>query len=79
MEFFTCLCPKRGNVIIDGVIQGFNKNQVGDLVTKQCNSGLHQIALKCLDGKECDPLEIQVEILNTDPISPMQVSFNCAQ
>ena len=78
MEFFTCPCPERGNVILDGVSQGSNKDRAGNLVTKQCNTGLHRIALKCPDGKQCDPVEIQVEILNTDPISPMEVPFKCA-
>ena len=77
MEFFTCPCPERGDVILDGKSQGSNKNQAGDLVTKQCNAGLHKIALKCPDGKQCDPAEVQVEISNTDPISPKEVPFKC--
>ena len=78
MEFFTCPCPESGNVILDGVNQGSNKDQAGNLVTKQCNAGLHKIALECAEGKQCDPAEIQVEIRDTDPISPMEVPFKCA-
>ena len=77
MEFFTCPCPARGKVILDGVSQGPNKDQAGNLVTKQCNTGLHKIALKCPEGKQCDPAEIQIEIKDTDPISPMEVPFKC--
>ncbi|MCP4666702.1 MAG: hypothetical protein GY849_10060 [Deltaproteobacteria bacterium] len=78
MEFFTCPCPERGDVVLDSVSQGSNKDQAGNIVTKQCNTGLHKIALKCHDGKKCDPAEIKIEICNTDPISPMEVPFKCA-
>jgi len=77
MEFFTCPCTERGDVILDGVSQGPNKDQAGNLKTKTCNSGLHTIALKCYNGMPCDPAEVQVAISNTDPISPLEVPFKC--
>jgi len=77
MEFFQCPCPKRGNVILDGNDQGPNKDDEGQLLPKKCNAGLHTIALRCSDGKQCSPQFVKVEIKDTDPISPMEVSFQC--
>ena len=78
MEFFTCPCSDRGNVILDGVNQGPNKDQAGNLMTKQCNTGLHSVSLQCPDGKQCEPNEIEIEIRGTDPIAPLEVPFQCA-
>jgi hypothetical protein len=75
MEFFQCPCQKRGNVILDGTNLGPNKNDAGNLLTKQCGRGLHNIYLQCIDGTECPPQ--LVEIKDTDPISPMEVVFQC--
>jgi hypothetical protein len=78
MQFFNCPCSGKGNVILDGVDQGPNKDAAGNLLPKQCNAGLHRIALKCLDEKQCDPAEVQVEIRGTNPIHPLEVPFQCA-
>lgn len=78
MEFYTCPCPARGDVILNGQGQGPNKDQAGNLLTKQCNPGLHKVALKCSAGKQCNPGEIQIEIRDTDPIAPMEIPFKCA-
>lgn len=75
MEFFTCPCPQRGNVLLDGNDQGPNKNDDGNLLTKQCNRGLHYVSLKCADGKSCQTR--LVAFRNTDPILPMEVPFQC--
>lgn len=75
MEFFQCNCPVTGTVILDGHDQGPNKDSAGNLLTKQCNAGLHNVALRCPVGKACPPQ--QVEIKDTDPISPMEVLFQC--
>ncbi len=77
MEFFRCPCPKRGNVILDGSDQGPNKDEGGNLLTKQCNAGLHKIALKCPGGTKCLPVQVEIEIKDTDPILPMEVPFKC--
>ena len=77
MEFFQCPCPERGNVILDGKDQGPNKDATGNLLTKMCSAGLHRIALQCPDGKQCIPKQIEIEIRDTDPISPMEVPFQC--
>ncbi len=77
IEFFVCPCPDRGSIFIDGKNQGFNKDEAGNLLPKQCNTGLHKINLKCPYGKKCLPAEIEVEIKDTDPISPMEVQFKC--
>lgn len=78
MEFFRCPCPETGNVILDGKDLGPNKDTAGKLWTKQCNEGLHTIALRCLGGKNCSPRQVTIEIKDTDPISPMEVPFTCA-
>ncbi len=75
MEFFRCPCPEKGNVILDGNDQGPNMDEDGSLLTKQCNSGLHYVFLRCHDGQRCLPR--LVEIKDTDPISPMEVPFRC--
>jgi len=75
MEFFTCPCPQRGNVLLDGSDQGPNKDAAGNLLTKQCNRGLHYVSLSCGDGKFCG--KRLVEIKDTDPISPLEVPFQC--
>ena len=49
MEFFTCPCPERGNVVLNGVNQGPNKDDDGKLLTKQCNTGEHTRTL-CFGG-----------------------------
>jgi len=75
MEFFQCPCPERGNVILNGKDQGANKDDAGNLLTKQCNRGLQYISLECPDGKKCQ-LRL-VEMKDTDPISPLEVPFQC--
>ena len=77
MEFFSCPCSETGDVILDGNNQGPNKNSSGTLLTKQCNAGLHRIALKCPDGKRCVPEQVEIEIKDTNPISPLEVPFKC--
>jgi len=78
IEFFVCPCPDRGSVFLNGIDQGPNKDDAGNLLTKQCNTGLQKIALQCPHGKKCVPTETEIEIKNTDPISPMEVPFKCA-
>lgn len=77
MEFFVCPCPVTGNVILNGNDQGPNKDGAGNLLTKQCNAGLHLIALQCPAGKKCSPQQYKIEIKDTNPISPMEVPFQC--
>jgi predicted acylesterase/phospholipase RssA len=77
MEFFQCLCPVTGRVILDGIDQGPNKDSAGNLLTKQCNAGLHTISLQCPDGKKCSPRQVEIEIKDTDPIAPLEVAFKC--
>ena len=77
MEFFVCPCPATGNVILDGVDQGPNRDGSGNLQTKQCDTGLHTLQLTCPAGKKCMPVQITVLIINTDPISPLEVAFQC--
>lgn len=79
MEFFRCPCPVIGNIILDGKDQGPNKDGAGKLWTKQCNAGLHTITLQCPAGKTCSPKQVKIEITNTDPISPLEVPFQCAR
>ena len=77
MEFFVCPCTETGNVILDGNDQGSNMDSSGNLLTKQCNAGLHTISLNCPSGKKCLPTQVKIEIEDTDPISPMEVPFKC--
>jgi len=77
IEFFKCPCPDRGNVILNGRDQGPNKDDTGRLLTKQCNEGLQTIALKCPAGKTCYPPQVDIEIKDTNPISPLEVPFQC--
>lgn len=77
MEFFLCHCTVTGRVILDGSDQGPNKDSDGNLLTKQCNAGLHTIALQCPDKKKCTPRQVKIEINDTDPISPVEVAFKC--
>ena len=77
MEFFTVPCPGRGEVFIDGVSLGENKSN-GELNVFQCNPGHHYISMKCLVGKSCDVPKQLVNIINTNPISPMEVPLECA-
>ena len=78
MEFFRCNCPEGGDVILDGSSQGPSRDAAGNLVTKECNAGLHVISLACPGGKKCIPEQVEVEIKDTDPISPMELTFQCA-
>jgi hypothetical protein len=77
MEFFVCPCPGIGNVLLDGKDLGPNKDGVGNLRIKQCDEGLHTLALRCAGGRTCQPKQVQVEIKDTDPICPMEVPFQC--
>jgi len=77
MEFFTCPCACKGKVILDGNDQGENKNENDDLLVKQCGRGLHQIALECVDGKQCLDSPRVVMIKKTNPINPLEVPFQC--
>ena len=77
MEFFICPCSATGNVILDGVDQGPNKDGNGNLLPKQCNEGFHAISLKCPNGKNCSPSRVEMQIARTNPISPLKVPFEC--
>lgn len=77
MEFFVCPCPATCNVILDGIDQGPNMDSSGNLLTKQCNAGLHTISLNCPGGKKCFPAQVEIEVMDTDPISPLEVPFKC--
>lgn len=79
MEFFVCRCPETGTVILDGKDQGPNRDSSGNLLTKQCNTGVHIISLQCAAGKTCAPSQAVVVIKDTDPILPMEVTFRCVQ
>lgn len=78
MEFFICSCPEKGTVVLDGNIQGPNKDQNGVTRTLQCGAGLHRIALTCLVGKTCRLSPQEVLISDTNPILPQEVAFQCA-
>ena len=78
MEFIVCPCPETADVLIDGNNQGPNKDANGALIPKQCNTGRHTIALKCRVGKQCSPPDVTIVIMNTNPISPSEVPFQCA-
>jgi hypothetical protein len=77
MEFFTVPCPGRGEVFIDGSSLGENKRN-SELNVFQCNPGMHDISLTCRVGKHCTELQQSKEIINTNPIRPMEVPFICA-
>lgn len=77
MEFFCCPCPTKAKVILDGKGLGSNMDNAGNLLTKQCNEGLHTITLLCPAGKRCSPLQVMIEIRDTDPVSPLEVTFQC--
>ena len=77
MEFFKVPCPDRGEVFIDDSFLGENKNN-GELNVFQCNAGNHNISMKCLVGKNCQSLVKLIDIINTNPIHPMEVRFICA-
>lgn len=78
MEFFSCPCPLKGTVILDGNEQGPNKDQDGSVRTLQCGPGLHRLSLACLVGRTCTQAFQEVEISGTNPILPMEVPFQCA-
>lgn len=78
MEFFVCPCPATGNVILNGIDLGPNKDDSGNLLTKQCNTGQHIIALQCESGHTCSPPSVTIVIASTNPILPMEVPFQCA-
>lgn len=77
MEFFQCPCPETGNVLVDGKDQGPNKDGAGKPQTKMCNPGLHWISLECRVGKKCG--RKLVEVVETDPVMPMEVPFICEE
>ncbi len=77
MEFFVCNCPATGNVILDGNDEGPNRDSAGNLLTKQCNTGVHIVSLQCALGKTCAPEQVIVLVENTDPILPTEVEFRC--
>ena len=77
MEFFTCPCPGKGTVILDGNEQGSNRDEDGGLRVFQCGRGLHRIALECTDGKRCSNSPQEVMISDTNPISTQEVPFQC--
>ena len=77
MEFFTCPCPGKGRVILNGNDQGDNNDENGVPHAKQCGRGLHQVALECAEGKQCADSPREVMIKKTNPISPQEVPFQC--
>ena len=77
MEFFTVPCPGRGEGFIDGISLGENKSN-GELNVFQCNPGNHYISMNCMVEKRCRVSKQLVNIINTNPITPMEVDFKCA-
>lgn len=77
MEFFTVPCPGRGEFFIDGISVGENKSN-GELNVFQCNPGHHCISMNCIVGERCKVSRQLVNIIDTNPISPMEVPFECA-
>lgn len=77
MEFFTCPCPGNGMVILDGNEQGNNRDENGKIRILQCGRGLHEVALECMEGKQCSNSPQEVMISDTNPITPQEVTFQC--
>ena len=77
MEFFKLVCPEKGNVSIDGNFQGESMDGTEPRVF-QCNTGIHDIAMACLNGKQCQEPVQRLRIEHTNPILPMEVIFTCA-
>ncbi|MBU5638901.1 hypothetical protein KOM00_19450 [Geomonas sp. Red69] len=78
MEYFVCRCRGIGEVFVDGVSQGTNKDADGKVSVKLCNPGLHIISLRCQNGGNCVPKTVEVNICDTDPICPKEVHFRCS-
>ena len=76
MEFFKVPCPDRGEVFIDDNLLGENKSN-GELNVFQCDPGNHYISMKCLVGRHCQVPKQLIGIIDTNPISPMEVPFVC--
>ncbi len=72
-EFFECRCAEKGTVILDGTVQGPNKDADGKMITYQCQAGFHTIMLRFADRQKSIPQ--QVEISGTKPRAPMEVEF----
>ncbi|OEU72537.1 MAG: hypothetical protein BA864_14680 [Desulfuromonadales bacterium C00003093] len=77
MEFFTCPCPEKGMVVLNGNEQGYNKDENGKIRVFQCGRGLHEVALECREGKLCTNSPQEVMISDTNPITPQEVPFQC--
>ena len=76
MEFFKIICPGKGNVFIDGIFQGESMDGTDPKIF-QCNTGVHDISMDCLDGKICGEPSQRIRIEHTNPIFPMEVIFTC--
>ena len=76
MEFFMVNCPGLGSVAVDGSYQGDNRDDM-ELKVFQCNRGTHDISMECQDGKLCQESSKRVQLEDTNPIMPMEITFTC--
>ena len=72
-EYVIVKFPERRVVLVDGTDQGYNKKEDGEDLVKEMETGLYTFKL---DGEaNFSPPEQDIEVIDTDPVSPMEVVF----
>lgn len=72
-EFVIVKFPDRRVVLVDDVPQGYNKDESGEDLIKELETGIRKFALE--GENNYTPSERWVEVKDTDPIDPMKVVF----
>jgi hypothetical protein len=73
MEYVVVIFPDRREVLVDGVVQGYNRERTGALRILRVDEGLHRFRLRGPD--DYIPLWLTVEVSATTATAPLAVVF----
>jgi len=73
MEYVVVEFPDRREVLVDGIVQGFNREPAGELRILRLDEGLHRFRLRGPD--DYVPLWLTVDVTETSANSPLSVVF----
>ena len=73
MEYVVVLFPERREVLVDGVVQGYNREPSGALRILRVDEGLHRFRLRGPD--DYVPLWLTVDVAETSANDPLPIAF----
>ena len=73
MEYVVVVFPDRREVLVDGEVQGYNREPTGELRILRVDEGLHRFRLRGPD--DYLPLWLTVDVVGTNVNKPLTVVF----